>query len=52
MTDKLSLEKKINNAGKKILDTHGLVKKTDYNAKISEIEAEGALHRCSYEKAF
>ena len=39
-TDNLDLEKKINDADKKIPDTSGLVKKTDYNFKISEIEGK------------
>ena len=37
-TDKSDLEKKINDADKKIPDTSKLVKKTDYSAKISEIK--------------
>ena len=32
-TDKSGLEKKINDADKKIPDTSGLLKKTDYNKK-------------------
>ena len=39
-TDKLDLEKKICDEDKKILDTSGLVKKTDLNAKVSEIEGK------------
>ena len=39
-TDKLDLEKKISDADKNISDTSGLVKKTDYNPKISEIEGK------------
>ena len=38
--DKSSLEKKINDADKKVLILSGLVEKTDYNAKISEIKAK------------
>ena len=34
----LAKKKKIINANKKVLDTSGLVKKTDYNAKITEIK--------------
>ena len=40
--DKSNLEKKISDAGKKILDTSGLVKKIDYNSKITEIEGKMA----------
>ena len=36
-TDKLDLEKKISDADKKIPDTSDLAKKTDLNAKITEI---------------
>ena len=39
-TDKSDLEKKIRDADKKIPDTSGLVKKTDHNFKITEIEGE------------
>ena len=39
-TDKSDLEKKITDADKKIPDTSGLLKKTDYNAKIIEIEGK------------
>ena len=39
-TDKSGLEKKIDDASKKILDASGLVIKTDYNAKITDIEGE------------
>ena len=40
-TDKSDLDKKkISDADKKIPDTSGLVKKTDYNAKITEIEGK------------
>ena len=35
--DKSNLEKKVSNAENKIPDTSGLVKKLDYNAKISEV---------------
>ena len=35
-TDESDLDKKISDVGKIITDTSGLVKKTDYNAKISE----------------
>ena len=38
--DKSSLEKKINDADKKVLILSGLVEKTDYNAKISEVKAK------------
>ena len=38
--DKSDLEKKINDEDKKTPDTSGLVKKRDYNAKISEIESK------------
>ena len=34
-TDKSNLGKKISDAGKEVTDTSGLVKKTDYNAKIT-----------------
>ena len=34
--DKSDLEKQINDADKKIPDTSGLVRKLDYNAKITE----------------
>ena len=37
-TGKLDLEKKSSDGDKKIPDSSGLVKKTDYNAKITEIE--------------
>ena len=37
-TDKSDLQKKINDADKKFPDTSGLVKKTDYIQKLSEIE--------------
>ena len=36
--DKSDLEKKISDADKKISDTSGLVKKTDSNPKVSELE--------------
>ena len=36
--DKSSLEKTISDGNKKILDTSRLVKKTDYNEKITKIE--------------
>ena len=39
-TGKSDLEKKISDAGKKIPDTSGLVKKTDCISKISEIESK------------
>ena len=39
-TDKSDLEKKISDADKKTPDTSRLVKKSDYNAKISEIESK------------
>ena len=39
-TDKSGLEKKIDDASKKILDASGLVIKTDYNAKITDIEGK------------
>ena len=39
-TDKSGLEKKIDDASKKILDASGLVLKTDYNAKITDIEGK------------
>ena len=39
-TDKSGLEKKIDNASKKIPDTSGLVKKTDHNTKITETEGK------------
>ena len=41
--DKSDLGKKISDANTNILDTSGLVKKTDYNAKISEIESKYLL---------
>ena len=41
-TDKSHLEMKISDADKKIPDISGLAKKTDYNAKITEIE--GKIH--------
>ena len=34
--DKSNLEKKLNDAGKKISDFIGLVKKTDYNSEINQ----------------
>ena len=37
-TDKLNLEKKISDGDKKNPDTSGLVKKTNYNSKITEKE--------------
>ena len=37
-TDKSGLKKKIDNASKKISDTSELIKKTDHNTKITEIE--------------
>ena len=37
-TDKSGLEKKISDVDKKIPDTSGLVKKTDFSSKITEIE--------------
>ena len=39
-TDKSDLEKKISNVDKKIPDSSGLVKKTDYSSKIAEIVGE------------
>ena len=39
-TDKLELKKKISDADKKIAGTSGLVKKTDLNARITEIEGK------------
>ena len=39
-TDKSVQEKKINDANKNIPDIIGLVKKTNYNTKISEIEGK------------
>ena len=39
-TDKLGGENEISYAGKKIPDISGLVKKTDYNAKMTEIEVK------------
>ena len=39
-TDKSDLEKKNSDPDKKILDTGGLVKKTDYNAKIIGTESK------------
>ena len=39
-TDESSLKKKVIDADKEILDTSGLVKKTNYNANISEIEGK------------
>ena len=39
-TDKSQLEKKISYAVKKIPDASGLVKRTGYNAKITEIESK------------
>ena len=39
-TDESSLKKKVIHADKEILDTSGLVKKTNYNAKIIEIEGK------------
>ena len=38
--DKLDLEKKISNADKKIPDISELIKKNNYNAKITEIEGK------------
>ena len=35
-TDKSNLEKKLNDADKKISDIIGLVKKTDYNSEINQ----------------
>ena len=37
--DKPGLENKIDETDKRIADTSGLVQKTDYNAKITDIEA-------------
>ena len=39
-TDKSGLEKKIDDAGKKIPNSSGLLKKTDYNAKFTGIEGK------------
>ena len=39
-TDKSDLEKKISDADKKIPDVSGLVKKTIFNSKITEIEGK------------
>ena len=39
-TNKSSLEKKIDGADKKISDTRGLAKKSDYNAKVTETEGK------------
>ena len=39
-TDKSDLEKKISDANKNLPDTSGLVKKSDYNIKITEIEGK------------
>ena len=39
-TDKPSLTKKIYDAEKKIPDTSGFLKETDYNKKINEIEGK------------
>ena len=39
-TDKLVIEKKIDDADKKMLDTNELVKKADFNAKISKMQDE------------
>ena len=39
-TAKLDLEKKISNTYKKIIDTNRLVRKTDLNGKITEIEGQ------------
>ena len=39
-TDKSDLEKEISDADKKDPDANGLVKKTDWNAKVSEIEGK------------
>ena len=39
-TDKSDLEKKINDADKKMPGISGLLKKTGYNAKITEIEGK------------
>ena len=38
--DKSYLENKLSDAEKKLPDTSGLVKKTDFNAKITEIESK------------
>ena len=38
--DKSGLEKKIDDADKKMANTSGLVKRTDYNAKITEIKGK------------
>ena len=38
--DKPGLEKKIDDADKKMANTSGLVKRTDYNAKITEIKGK------------
>ena len=39
-TEKSDLKEKIIYADKKVSDTNGLVKNTDYNAKVSEIESK------------
>ena len=39
-TDKLDQEKKINDADKNNHDVTGLVKKTDFNTKVTEIEGK------------
>ena len=39
-TDKSGLEKNFNDADEKIPGTSGIVKKADYNAKITEIEGK------------
>ena len=39
-TDKSGLKKNFNDADEKIPDTSGIVKKSDYNAKITEIEGK------------
>ena len=39
-TDRSDLERKTNDADKKITDISGLVRKRDYNAKITDIERE------------
>ena len=41
--DKSDLEKKISDANKKISDTCGLIKKSDYHSKISEIESKNLV---------
>ena len=38
-TDKSDLEKKISDANKKNPDKNGLVKKTDFSSKVTEIES-------------